>query len=75
MTNETVDIQNEPLEDLCKDCGPTFTAFLEQMAAHNKEQKELMEESTPDKVVCPTCGKVHEYRPDADEKTARPRAS
>jgi len=42
--------------DLCKDCGPTFRAFLEGMAGHNQEQMELNA-----KVTCPTCGKVHEY--------------
>jgi len=29
---------DENTDDLCKDCGPTFTAFLEEMADHNKEQ-------------------------------------
>lgn len=57
---------NETVEDLCKDCGPTFTAFLEQMAARNKEQ---IEELQP-KVVCPTCGKVHEYKYDSGLKTS-----
>jgi len=65
---------NENIDDLCKDCGPTFTAFLEEMAAHNKEQKEQLEESTPNQVVCPTCGKVHEYRAE-ERKTAGSRAS
>lgn len=50
-------MSNEITDDLCKDCGPTFTVFLEQMAAHNKEQ---MPELSP-KVTCPTCGKIHEY--------------
>lgn len=50
-------MSNEQTDDLCKDCGPTFSAFLEQMAAHNKEQ---LAELKP-KVTCPTCGKVHEY--------------
>ena len=50
-------MSDDTTDGLCKDCGPTFTAFLEQMAAHNKEQ---MTELNP-KVVCPTCGKVHEY--------------
>ncbi len=53
-------MSNETLDDLCKDCGPTLTAFLEEMAAHNKEQNEQITEGNP-KVVCPTCGKVHEY--------------
>ncbi len=63
-------MSDETIDGLCKDCGPTFTAFLEQMAAHNKEQ---MTELNP-KVVCPSCGKVHEYIPGAS-KAANPRAS
>ena len=63
-------MSDENLDQLCKDCGPTFTAFLEEMAAHNKETKEELGA----RVVCPTCGKVHEYRPDAD-KSSRSRAS
>jgi uncharacterized Zn finger protein len=47
---------DENTTDLCKDCGPTFTAFLEEMADKNKEQ---MAEHA--KVTCPTCGKVHEF--------------
>ena len=47
---------DENTDDLCKDCGPTFAAFLEGMADKNKEQ---MPEHA--KVTCPTCGKVHEY--------------
>ena len=35
----------ENTDDLCKDCGPTFTAFLEGMAAHNKGQMELQAKS------------------------------
>ena len=55
-------------DDLCKDCGPTFTAFLEEMADHNKEQ---MEPNA--KVTCPTCGKVHEYTfPYAPKATVLP---
>ena len=46
----------ENTDDLCKDCGPTFTAFLEGMAAHNKGQMELQA-----KVACPTCRKIEEY--------------
>jgi RNase P subunit RPR2 len=48
---------DENTDDLCKDCGPTLTAFLEGMADHNKEQ---MEQNA--KVTCPTCGRVHEYK-------------
>jgi hypothetical protein len=32
---------DENTDDLCKDCDPTFKAFLEGMADHNKEQREL----------------------------------
>ena len=64
-------MNDETTEDLCKDCAPTFAAFLEQMAAHNKEQ---MAELNPPKIVCPTCGKVHEFKPDASTSSA-PRAS
>jgi hypothetical protein len=32
---------DENTDDLCKDCGPTFAAFLEGMADHNNEQMEL----------------------------------
>jgi uncharacterized Zn finger protein len=65
MTDQT----DETLEDLCKDCGPTFTAFLERMAAHNKEQ---VEELQP-KVVCPTCGKVHEFKYNDDKAVGQRR--
>ncbi len=63
-------MSDQTLDELCKDCGPTFTAFLEEMAAHNKETKDELEA----KVVCPTCGKVHEYRPQ-ESKEAAPRPS
>jgi hypothetical protein len=70
-------MSEETLEQSCKDCGPTFTAFLEEMAAHNKETKEELGKETKEelaaRVVCPTCGKVHEYRP--TDNTVRPRAS
>ena len=59
---------DENTDDLCKDCDPTFTAFLEGMADHNKEQMELNA-----KVICPTCGKVHEYTsPSAPKATVPP---
>jgi len=57
-------------DDLCKDCGPTFTAFLEGMAEQNKEQMELNA-----KVTCPTCGKVHEYTFPYPPKATVPPAS
>jgi hypothetical protein len=63
-------MSNETLGELCKDCDPTFAAFLEEMAAHNKETKDEL----GGKVVCPTCGKVHQYIPNQD-KAAAPRAS
>jgi len=63
-------MSNETLDDFCKDCDPTFTAFLEEMAAHNKEKKDELD----GKVVCPTCGKVHQYTPNTG-KVASPRAS
>ncbi len=62
---------DENTDDLCKDCGPTFKAFLEQMAAHNKEQ---VAELNP-KVTCLTCGKVHEYTFPYAPETIVPRAS
>jgi len=46
---------DENTADLCKDCGPTFTAFLEGMAGHNQEQMELNAQ-----VTCSICGTVHE---------------
>jgi len=55
---EKEDMNQEKSDEMCKDCGPTFSAFLEQMAAHNLEQ---MRELNPHSVVCPSCGKVHEY--------------
>jgi hypothetical protein len=41
-------------DDACKDCEPTFKAFLQEMAEHNKEVIQ-------GKFTCPTCGKVREY--------------
>ena len=67
-------MSDEKIKDLCKDCGPTVAAFLERMAAHNLEQmtdRKPMDRNP--KVTCPTCGKVHEYVPDASR--AEPRAS
>ena len=45
----------ENTDDLCKDCDPTFKAFLQRVADHNEEQVRN------GKFTCPTCGKVHEY--------------
>jgi len=58
-------------DELCSECEPTFAAFLEQMAAHNLEQ---VRELNPRSVVCPKCGKVHEYVPDGSREST-PRAS
>ena len=44
-------LKSQKIEALCKDCGQTFSAFLQQMEAHNAKV-----------VVCPKCGKVHDYR-------------
>jgi RNase P subunit RPR2 len=62
---------DENTDDLCKDCGPTFTAFLEKMADHNKEQ--MADQNL--KVTCPTCGKVHEYKAPSAPKATVPPAS
>jgi endogenous inhibitor of DNA gyrase (YacG/DUF329 family) len=44
---------NEPtLEVLCKNCGKTLTAFLQEMADKNAE------------VTCPFCGKDYSGPPD-----------
>ena len=61
---------DENTDNLCKDCGPTFTAFLEGMADHNKEQMELNA-----KVACPTCRKVEKYTFRYASKTTVPPAS
>jgi hypothetical protein len=62
---------DENTDDPCGDCGPMFTAFLEGMADHNKEQMELNA-----KVICPTCAKVHEYAfPHASKATVPPAAA
>ncbi|MGA3195604.1 MAG: hypothetical protein ABSD39_11440 [Terriglobales bacterium] len=37
----------DTLDNLCKHCGKTFSAFLHQMEEHNA------------KVTCPSCGKPH----------------
>jgi hypothetical protein len=63
-------MDHENTDDLCKDCGPTFTAFLEGMADHNKEQMELKA-----KVARPTCRKVDEYTFRCAPKATVPPAS
>jgi hypothetical protein len=42
--------KQQKIDALCKDCGKEFSAFLQQMEAHNAKV-----------VVCPSCGKVHDY--------------
>jgi ribosomal protein S27AE len=39
----------EKVDVLCKNCGTTFSAFLQQMAEHNQ------------RIVCPKCGQAHNY--------------
>jgi ribosomal protein S27AE len=48
---------------LCKNCGTTFSAFLQHMAEHNQ------------KVVCPKCGQTHSFnRPDVQKpESAKPK--
>jgi predicted RNA-binding Zn-ribbon protein involved in translation (DUF1610 family) len=65
-------MNDEKNAELCKDCGPTFAAFLEQMAARNKEQ---MAELNPQSVPCPTCGKVHVYSDSSTPKMGGRQAS
>jgi len=49
----------DQIDLLCKHCGQTFSAFLHEMADHNA------------KVVCPNCGKSHEFsRPKAAKPVA-----
>jgi hypothetical protein len=45
------------IDDFGKDCGPTLTAFLEEMVDHNKEQKEQMELNA--KVTCQLCASMN----------------
>jgi hypothetical protein len=61
---------HENTADLCKDCGPTFTAFLVRMADHNKEQMELNA-----KVARSTCRKVEGYTFRYASKATVPAAS
>jgi ribosomal protein S27AE len=39
----------EKVDVFCKNCGTTFSAFLQQMAEHNQ------------RIVCPKCGQAHTY--------------
>ncbi len=68
--SERTTMADDNTDDLCKDCGPTFTAFLEGMAEENKKQMALNA-----MVTCPTCGKVHEYTFPYPPKAAIPPAS
>ena len=46
---------------LCKGgCGEVFSAFLKEMAEHNT------------KIVCPKCGKAHDYDESAEAVNDRP---
>jgi uncharacterized protein with PIN domain len=69
---EEKEMNEEKTDDMCNECEPTFTAFLEQMAAHNLEQ---VRELNPRSVVCPKCGRVHEYTGPDTPKVTRSRAS
>jgi hypothetical protein len=66
MGNEQLDpLHNEEkLSESCEDCGEAFSAFLNDMAAHNAKV-----------TACPKCGKQHAFKP-AKPPTAlaRPRA-
>lgn len=42
-------VAEEKVDIFCKNCGATFSAFLQQMAEHNQ------------RIVCPKCGKTHIY--------------
>jgi uncharacterized Zn finger protein len=48
----------QKIEPLCNDCGEAFSDFLQQMEEHNAKV-----------VVCPKCGKVHDYTPTKAGKT------
>jgi predicted RNA-binding Zn-ribbon protein involved in translation (DUF1610 family) len=41
----------QKVDVLCKNCGTTFSAFLQHMAEHNQQ------------IVCPNCGQAHNYGP------------
>jgi uncharacterized protein with PIN domain len=69
---EDMEDMQEKTDELCNECEPTFLAFLEQMAAHNLEQ---VRELNPRSVVCPKCGRVHEYTGPNTPKVTRSRAS
>ena len=42
-------MSDDKIDLLCNHCGQAFSAFLHQMEEHNA------------KVVCPSCGKPHDY--------------
>jgi len=57
-------MSDKEIEVLCKGgCGETFSAFLTEMKEQNT------------KVVCPKCGKVHEYDGSAEAGKDRPPTS
>ena len=45
----TINMNDQKIEMICKHCGHAFSAFLSEMAEHNR------------RVTCPGCGKVNEY--------------
>ena len=53
-------MSDKEIDTLCKDCGETFKAFL----------NEIKEQNT--KVVCPKCGKVHDHSASAQAGKDRP---
>jgi DNA-directed RNA polymerase subunit RPC12/RpoP len=53
-------MSREKTDRLCVDCGEAFSAFLNEMAAHNAKV-----------TACPKCGKHHDFKP---PKAAKPAA-
>jgi uncharacterized Zn finger protein len=51
-------MSDEKIDLLCKHCGQALSAFLHEMADHNAEV-----------TTCPSCGKIHEFKP---PKAAKP---
>ena len=49
-TREEKKLKQEKIDALCEGCGQEFSEFLKQMEEHNAKV-----------VVCPKCGKVHDY--------------
>jgi transcription elongation factor Elf1 len=51
-------MSDDSIDLLCEHCGQTFSAFLHEMAEKNAKV-----------ATCPSCGKIHEFRP---PKAAKP---